>query len=72
MKNATRPYYSYLNEKLAGHFDASELRALAFELGVEYDDLQGEARADKALSLIRHVDERVAWAHEERRDKDLW
>jgi GNAT superfamily N-acetyltransferase len=23
-------------------------------------------------SLVRHVDERVAWAHEKREDKDLW
>jgi hypothetical protein len=58
MKNTARPYYKYLHEKMVQHFDAAEVRSLCFGLGIEYDDLQGDGRADKLVSLISLVERR--------------
>lgn len=58
MKTAARSYYKYLHEKMVQHFDAAEVRSLCFGLGIEYDDLQGEGRADKLVSLISRVERR--------------
>ena len=58
MANAARPYYKFLHEKMLEHFDAAEARALCFGLGIEYDDLQGEGRADKLVSLISFIERR--------------
>lgn len=58
MAEIKRAYYRYLHEKLAQHFDTGELRALCFNLGIEYEDLIGEGRADKALSLMIHIERR--------------
>lgn len=48
-----------LFQKVDQHFNDSELRDLAFQLGVEYEDLGGPAKRDKARELItfaqRHV-----------------
>ena len=58
MGKAARPYYKYLHEKMVQHFDAAEARSLCFGLGIEYDDLQGDGRADKLVSLISHIERR--------------
>lgn len=58
MQNTARPYYKYLHEKMVEHFDAAEVRRLCFGLGIEYDDLQGEGRADKLVSLISLIERR--------------
>jgi hypothetical protein len=51
-----------LYELLKQHFNETELRDLCFVLNIEYDDLPGSGRADKARELIRSCerDERVA------------
>lgn len=58
MQNTARPYYKDLHAKMVQHFDAAEVRSLCFGLGIEYDDLQGEGRADKLVSLISLVERR--------------
>lgn len=39
-------------------FDLGELRQLAFEVGVEFDNLQGNRKEDKARELVLFVDRR--------------
>jgi hypothetical protein len=47
-----------LREFLVNHFDDSELRTLCFDLGVDYDELRGESKADKARELIAYFERR--------------
>lgn len=49
---------SYLRRTLVESLSEGELRDLCFDLDVEYADLPGEGRADKARELIRHLDHR--------------
>lgn len=46
---------SQLRRSLTQHFSKSELRHLAFDLGVEYEELPGSTRSDKALALIGYL-----------------
>ena len=41
-----------LLENLVEHFDLEELRALCFDLGLDYDELRGEVKSVKARDLI--------------------
>jgi len=41
-----------LHRLLVRHFDLEELRTLAFDLGVDFDDLRGEGKSAKARELI--------------------
>jgi hypothetical protein len=43
-------------EMLIKYFNDSELRALCFELNVEYEDLGGSSRSAKALELITYCE----------------
>ena len=47
-----------LRQMIAACFDAGELRTLCFDLGVNYDDLPGEGRADKARELVAYFERR--------------
>ena len=47
-----------LRKMIVACFNASELRTLCFDLGVEYDDLPGEGRADKARELVAYFERR--------------
>lgn len=47
-----------LRQLLITHFDEGELRALCFDLNVEYDDLPGEGRANRVVGLIRYLERR--------------
>jgi hypothetical protein len=47
-----------LRQNLAEYFSDSELRDVCFDLGVSYDDLGGEGKADKARELVAHLDRR--------------
>jgi hypothetical protein len=49
---------SRLRRVLAERFDEGELRTLCFDLGIEYDDLPGEGRADKARELVAYLERR--------------
>jgi len=44
-----------LKEALASSFNIAELHALCFEVGIPYEDLAGEGRSAKALSLVEHA-----------------
>ena len=46
---------SQLRQALITNFNKSELRQLAFDLDVEYEELAGSTRSDKALSLIDYL-----------------
>jgi len=41
-----------LRQFLATRFNAGELRTLCFDMGLDYDDLPGEGKADKARELV--------------------
>lgn len=41
-----------LRTQIADHFNLEELRALCIELGPDYEDLEGEGKSAKCLSLV--------------------
>lgn len=43
-----------LRKALIEHFNESELRTLCFDLGVDYDALTGDSKADKSRELVGH------------------
>ncbi len=45
-----------LREQLRALFSDSELRDLCFDLGIDYENLPGAAKGDKARELILHVE----------------
>lgn len=45
-------------DRLTRHYNLSELRQLCFELNVPYEELAGETRSDKAISLIEWLERR--------------
>ena len=47
-----------LRKTLTTHFSEGELQTLCFDLGVDYDDLPGEGKADKARELVAYLDRR--------------
>lgn len=51
---------SRLREILVERFSDGELRTLCFDLGVDYDVLPGEGKADKARELVAYLDRRGA------------
>ena len=47
-----------LRQKLADYFDDGELKSLCFDLGVAYDELPGEGKANKARELVAFMERR--------------
>jgi formylglycine-generating enzyme required for sulfatase activity len=47
-----------LRKRIISYFDEQELRTLCFDLKVDYDDLRGEGRADKARELVAYFERR--------------
>jgi len=45
-----------LRQRIDEHFSEEELRTLCFDLGVDYDNLPGRAKVDKARELVAHFD----------------
>jgi hypothetical protein len=45
-----------LRQILSVYFDESELRTLCFDLGIEYDDLPGVGKSDKARELVGYLE----------------
>ena len=41
-----------------GSYDRPEFRTLCFDLGVDYDSLPGDGKADKERELIEHLERR--------------
>jgi tetratricopeptide (TPR) repeat protein len=65
MKAAAEEYVAERAEfarLLAGHFDEAELRSLCFELDVDDEELRGQTKSEKIISLIQHLErqQRVA------------
>jgi hypothetical protein len=44
-----------LYEVLSCYFSTGELRTLCFDLGIEFEDLSGEGKSAKALSLVQYT-----------------
>jgi len=49
---------SELHRLLAKHYDLEELRTLAFNLGVDWDELGGETKSARARELIAYLQRR--------------
>jgi len=49
---------SQLRQNLIDHFSDGELRDLCFDLGVDYENLPGQTKADKARELLSDLDHR--------------
>lgn len=47
-----------LRMMLDKHFDKSELKTLCFDMGIDYDSLNGENKSDKARELVAYCDRR--------------
>ena len=58
IESFTASYLALLNKQLAQAFNVEELKGLCFDLGIEYDDLEGSGKASKARELIRYLDRR--------------
>jgi class 3 adenylate cyclase len=55
-KQASRRYLTQLRQILDSHFNEGELITLCFDLGVDYDNLPGAGKVNKARELISHLD----------------
>jgi len=47
-----------LRHSITVYFDAEELRTLCFDLGVDYDDLRGAGKTNKARDLVAYLERR--------------
>ncbi|MCA9948972.1 MAG: hypothetical protein KDE48_04965 [Anaerolineales bacterium] len=47
-----------LRQVLSNYFNESELQDIAFDLGVDYENLPGRAKGDKARELIAYLERR--------------
>ena len=59
----TQPDTNQLHHFLVDHFNLEELKTLCFNLGVEYEDLGGEGRSDKARELVKAMQRRTRLDH---------
>jgi hypothetical protein len=55
---ARQEHTTALRETLATRFSDGELRTLCFDLGIDYDDLPGQGKGDKARELVAHCGRR--------------
>lgn len=55
-ENPHQRYLIYLRDMLNRWFNKGELITLCFDLGLDYDDLAGERRVEKAQELVTYVD----------------
>ena len=66
-----------LRDCIVQHFDDGELRTMCFDLGVNYDDLDGEAISEKARELVLYLnrvgrcDELIQYCQEKRPNAKL-
>jgi hypothetical protein len=51
-----QPHLAQLRQILSERFDESELHTLCFDLGIDYQDLPSQAKADKARELVEYLD----------------
>lgn len=45
-------YLKRIRDCIVAHFDDSEFRTLCFDIGINYDDLEGETISDKTRELV--------------------
>jgi hypothetical protein len=70
-------YLNALHHILTDRFDESELRTICFNLAVDYDDLPGKGKAEKAMDFIVHLEHRrripeLVALGKKRRDDVAW
>jgi hypothetical protein len=53
-----REHLTDLRKILIRHFNEGELRTLCFDLRIDYDDLPGRGKKDKARELVTYLDRR--------------
>jgi len=58
LEPAERVDVAELRQLLARRFSLGELRNLCFDLGVDYDDLPAEGKAEKARELVAYLERR--------------
>jgi hypothetical protein len=56
-------YLTRLREVLNDRFDVGELRTFCFDLGIDYDNLPGERKADKARELVSYLERHNRLSH---------
>ena len=66
-----------MRDCIVWHFDDSELKTLCFDMGVNFDDLEGDAISDKARELVLYLnrvgrcDELLEYCREKRPNAKL-
>ena len=58
MSTKRSQYLTSLHKFLVNHFNEGELQTLSFELDVDYDDLPGDGKANKARELVTYLERR--------------
>lgn len=67
---------SQLRDLMAEHFALDELRSLCMDLGIAYDNMSGDTKREKIISLIeylqhhRRLDALLLWLQEQRTEVD--
>jgi hypothetical protein len=56
MSRIRSDYLTGLRQILATHFDEGELRTLCFDLHIDYDDLPGAGKVNKARELVAYLE----------------
>ena len=57
-RTSERKLLAGLRQILVSRLDEGELRTLCFDLGVDYDNLPGEGKANKARELVIYLEHR--------------
>lgn len=59
MDNSTpNKHFTALRDNIAHHFDLGELNTLCFDLGVDFDELPGQTKTEKAQNLLANLNRR--------------
>ena len=58
VQSANWVYLAELHKLLMEHFDQGELKTLCLYMGVDYDILNGEGKANKARELVQYLERR--------------
>src|SRR5512139_2217280 len=53
------PWYIQLRDRLITYFEESEISSLCFDLGIDYEELAGDTKSEKAMELIQFTARRA-------------
>jgi hypothetical protein len=53
------PWYIQLRDRLVTYFEESEISSLCFDLGIDYEELAGDTKSEKAMELIQFTARRA-------------